>query len=116
MPFTLHWTSRGAAEYQALKDAADVTEAARLAQGDPKSSKSEGLFKQASKAIQHLQVDPRHPGLHSHEFHSLAHPYNPKEKVWESYIQNRTPGAFRVFWCYGRGKGEITILAITPHP
>ena len=31
-------------------------------------------------------------------------------------VQNRTPGALRIFWCYGPKQGEITIFAITPHP
>lgn len=30
--------------------------------------------------------------------------------------QNKTPGADRIFWCYGPEKGEMTIIAITPHP
>ena len=30
--------------------------------------------------------------------------------------KNKTPGAYRVFWCYGPNTGEITIIAITPHP
>jgi hypothetical protein len=29
---------------------------------------------------------------------------------------NRTPNADRVFWCYGPDKGDITMIAITPHP
>jgi hypothetical protein len=28
----------------------------------------------------------------------------------------QTPGAYLVFWCYGREKNEITVPAITPHP
>jgi hypothetical protein len=36
------------------------------------------------------------------------------EDVWESYAENKTPAAFRVFWCYGAG--VITILAIIAHP
>jgi hypothetical protein len=38
--------------------------------------------------------------------------------VFEAYAQNRTPGAYRIFWCYGpdKDKGDITITAITPHP
>lgn len=36
--------------------------------------------------------------------------------VFESYAQNKTPGAYRIFWTYGPSKAEITILAITPHP
>ena len=37
-------------------------------------------------------------------------------KVWQSYLENRTPAAGRIFWAYGPGKGEITILAVEPHP
>jgi hypothetical protein len=36
--------------------------------------------------------------------------------VLESYLQNRTPGAYRVIWCYGPQQVQITIVAITPHP
>jgi hypothetical protein len=34
----------------------------------------------------------------------------------EAYVENKTPAAFRVFWCYGPNRDELTILAITPHP
>jgi hypothetical protein len=36
--------------------------------------------------------------------------------VFESHAQNRTPGAYRVFWCCGPKQGQITLIAITPHP
>ena len=39
-----------------------------------------------------------------------------KQPVFEACAQNQTPGAFRVFWCYGPRKGDISIIAITPHP
>lgn len=68
------------------------------------------------KCLSLLSTNTRHPGLHTHEFHSLPNPFDPKGKVFEAYVQNRTPGAYRVFWCYGPSKGEITIIAITPHP
>jgi hypothetical protein len=68
------------------------------------------------KCIQLLQANPRHAGLQTHEFSSLPHPYETGGKVFEAYAQNRTPGAYRVFWCYGPGQGELTIIAITPHP
>ena len=38
------------------------------------------------------------------------------QSIVEAYVQSRTPGAYRLFWCYGPASGEITILAITPHP
>jgi hypothetical protein len=61
-----------------------------------------------------LQQAPRYPGLNSHHFHSRKGPHG--EPVRESYAQNRTPGAYRIFWYYGPGGDEITVIAITPHP
>jgi hypothetical protein len=63
-----------------------------------------------------LLENPRHPGLNAHEFSSLENPYDGDQKVFEAYVQNRTPEAWRVFWCYGPENGQITILAMTPHP
>src|SRR2546427_7869 len=37
-------------------------------------------------------------------------------KIFQSYLENNTPGAGRLFWAYGPEKGDITILAIEPHP
>jgi hypothetical protein len=36
--------------------------------------------------------------------------------VFETYAQNNTPGAYRVFWTYGPDKGNLYIINITPHP
>jgi hypothetical protein len=38
------------------------------------------------------------------------------EKVFEAYVENRTAGAWRVFWYHGPERGMIRILNITPHP
>ena len=81
-----------------------------------KASPVEGLFKQVHKTLELLAQNPRHPGLNTHEYDSLPNPLHPNEKVFEAYIQNRTPSAYRVFWCYGPGKKQITVIAITPHP
>lgn len=86
------------------------------AKKSPKGSRQFGLYKQINKTLQLLQTNPRHPGLHTHEYSSLENPFNPNEKVFEAYAQNNTPGAYRVFWCYGPDKKQITIIAITPHP
>lgn len=75
-----------------------------------------GLEKQIKKALGYLQINPRHPSLQTHVFHSIENPFDPKNKVFEAYAQNRTPGAYRIFWCYGPQKKDITILAITSHP
>jgi hypothetical protein len=75
-----------------------------------------GLEKQIKKALGYLQINSRHPSLQTHVFHSIENPFDPKNKVFEAYAQNRTPGAYRIFWCYGPQKKDITILAITSHP
>lgn len=72
------------------------------------------LYKKIGKALYLLSEDPRYPGLNSHEISSLAARYG--RKVWESYLENRTPATGRIFWTYGPGHGEITVVAIEPHP
>jgi hypothetical protein len=37
-------------------------------------------------------------------------------KIFQSYLENNTPGAGRLFWAYGPGQGDITVLAMEPHP
>ncbi len=80
------------------------------------SSRHFGLYKQIHEALLLVQANPKHPGLRTHEYSSLENPFHPNEKVFEAYAQNNTPGAYRVFWCYGPNKRQITIIAITPHP
>jgi len=57
---------------------------------------------------------PRYPGLQSHKYDSLEGAHG--EDVWESYVEQRTPAAYRIVWHYGPGQREITILSITAHP
>jgi hypothetical protein len=81
-----------------------------------KAAKVEGLFKQFNKSVNLLLQNPHHPSRKTLEYDSIPNPYKEDEKVFEAYAQNNTPGAGRIFWCYGPNKAEITILAITPHP
>lgn len=76
----------------------------------------EGLVRQIKKSLAYLQRNPKHPSLRTHAYSSIENPYHPKEKVFEAYAQNRTPSAYRIFWCYGPAKTQLTIIAITPHP
>lgn len=78
------------------------------------SKKEEKLYKQFGKAMYLLSQNPRHPGLQSHEIAALTARYG--HKVWESYLENNTPAAGRIFLAYGPGQGEITIVGIEPHP
>jgi hypothetical protein len=101
----INFTQAAAAQYAALD----------------KSPSNAGLMQQLRKAIGFLEIDPHHPGPHTHEFTSLSGANG--EKVFEAYAQNNTPGAYRIFWHYGpdevKGKKRvpvITIIAITRHP
>jgi len=51
---------------------------------------------------------------HTHKYNAMQGPKG--EDVFESYVQNKTPGAYRIFWHYGPGKRNLTILKICPHP
>lgn len=114
--FVLRWTEEASAEYARLKAKAEAALDVRRRKARAKSSRDEGLFKQVHKCVSLLAENPRHPGLHTHEYLSLVHPFDPQAKVFEAYVQNRTPGAYRVFWCYGPEPIQITVIAITPHP
>ena len=72
------------------------------------------LYKKLGKALKHLSHNPRHPGLESHEISSLTKRYG--MNVWQSYLENRTPGAGRIFWVYGPGRKDITVIGLEPHP
>lgn len=79
-----------------------------LARSDPNK------HKKVLKTLGLLQTNLKHPSLQTHEYKSLRGPNN--EKVFEAYVETNVPAAFRVFWYYGPEKGEVTIVAITPHP
>lgn len=116
MNFELIFVEPAASTFNELEKAAKLAFINRQKTRKKKSSKQEGLFKQVRKTIQYLAENPRHPSLNTHEYDSIPNPYRPDEKVFEAYAQNKTPGAYRVFWCYGPEKSQITIIAITPHP
>ncbi|NET58460.1 MAG: hypothetical protein F6K47_20585 [Symploca sp. SIO2E6] len=71
-------------------------------------------YKKVLKTLGLMSRNLRHPSLHTHKYDTLSGPNS--EEVFEAYVENRTPGAFRVFWYYGPSQGVITIITITPHP
>jgi len=79
-----------------------------LEQTDPKK------YRKIAKTLALMEINLRHPGLQTHKFDDLFSPNG--EEVFEAYVENKTPAAFRVFWYYGPGQGVITVLSITPHP
>lgn len=86
-----------------------------------RSPSKASVLRQARKTLGLLETNLRHPSLNTHQFRSLEGPNG--EDVFEAYVQQRTPGAYRIFFYYGPdrldGKKRIsvlTIVAITPHP
>ena len=74
----------------------------------------EKQYKQIGKALYLLSINPRYPSLKTHEIEPLTNRID--MKVWQSYLENNTPSAGRIYWAYGPNKEDITILAIEPHP
>lgn len=74
----------------------------------------EKLFKKLHKVLSYLSTNPRHNSLQSHDIKPLSRRYGMKE--WESYLENNTPSAGRIFWVYGPEKNQITVIGIEPHP
>ena len=72
------------------------------------------LRKLMGKAMRLIAIDPRYPGLQTHEITALTRRYG--MKVWQSYLENNTPKAGRIYWVYGPDKGDITIIGLEPHP
>lgn len=97
MPFKLLFSDRAAAELEHI----EKTDAKK--------------HKRVKKALGLLEANPKHPSLQTHEYDSI---WGPKgEKAFEAYVENKTPAAWRIFFCYPAGKrGTIFVLAITPHP
>ncbi len=96
--FEIFWTDAAMEQYEKLK--ANSSLAKRR--------------KAVKKCIEFLASNPRHPGLHTHQYTSLSGPKG--EKVFEAYAEQSTPAAYRVFWYYGPERDQVTIIAITPHP
>ena len=79
-----------------------------------KQKDKKSILNAVVKSLKLMSVNLRHPSLNTHKYNALQGPNG--EDVFESYAQNNTPGAYRIFWHYGPGKGVITILQIVAHP
>ncbi len=67
------------------------------------------------KSLKLMVSNLKYPSLNTHKYDDMEGLNG--EEVFESYAQNNTPGAFKIFWHYGPGKKKIiTILLISPHP
>lgn len=72
-----------------------------------------GLLKQLRKVLGFMETNLKHPSLNTHKFSDISCKLG---GVFETYAQNNTLGAYRIFWAYGPGKREFYILDITQHP
>jgi len=96
--FELEWADEAKATYIRLKN-------------NPSQKKR---YKAVKKTVGLLAENRRQKSLQTHRYFSLRGPNG--ERVFEAYVEQKTPAAYRVFWFYGPSKGKITIFAITTHP
>jgi hypothetical protein len=81
-----------------------------------------GVLKQVRKTLGYLETNLEAKSLRTHPHKSLSRRYG--VKVFQSYVQQKTPGAYRTFWHFGPDEINkegvripiITVLDITPHP
>ena len=91
-----------------------VNELGEKAIAEELNREEKDLYRKIRKALQHLETNPRYPGLNSHEIDVLSEKYG--VRIWESYLENKKSGARRMFWIYGPETKEITIVGIEKHP
>ena len=72
------------------------------------------LYQKLGKTLLQIATNPRHPGLETHDIEALTKRYG--MKVWQSYLENKTSKAMRMYWVYGPNKNDITIIGLEPHP
>ena len=78
------------------------------------SKKELALYNKWGKAMRLLSQDPSYPSLHTHDVEPLTKRYG--VKVWQSYLENNTSRAIRMYWVYGPDRQDITIIGLEPHP
>ena len=78
------------------------------------SKKELALYNKWGKAMRLLSQDPSYPSLHTHDIEPLTKRYG--IKVWQSYLENNTSRAMRMYWVYGPDRQDITIIGLEPHP
>jgi len=78
------------------------------------SKKELSLYNKWGKAMRLLSQDPSYPSLHTHDIEPLTKRYG--VKVWQSYLENNTSHAMRMYWVYGPDRQDITIIGLEPHP
>jgi hypothetical protein len=66
--------------------------------------------KRVVAALKRSAEDPRYPSLATKK-------YDEANDVWQSYIEQGTPGAWRMWWRWSKTeKNTIVVLSFGPHP
>ena len=60
-------------------------------------------LRKVRRALGRLEQNPRHRGLHSHHYESF--PADRDVKVWDSYVENRTPA-------HGGSSGGTALMSV----
>ena len=104
MPYRLKFSTEADEQLRALENGGPATET---------------KLNKVRPALALLEHDPRYPGLRSHQYENF--PGAPTAKVWDSYVENKNPSAWRIYWMYGPNKvvggteiAIITVLSIGP--
>jgi len=78
------------------------------------NSVESSLYKKLGKTLVLIASDPKYPGLNTHEIPQLTSRYG--KRVWQSYLENKKSKPMRIYWVYGPGREDITIIGLEPHP
>lgn len=63
-----------------------------------------------AKTLELLARDPRHPSLSTKK-------YDDALGIWQSYIEQHTPAAWRMWWQWDPGRPDtIIVVGFGPHP
>ena len=89
-----------------------------LSQADELKRANFQKWKKLQKALKNLEADPSYPGLQAHKFETLKGKAPDGGDMWECYVENNTPGAWRIFYFFDSRDptpGLIYVTSIEPH-
>lgn len=69
-------------------------------------------LKAVRKCLGFMETNLKHPSLNTHKMISFKGPTG--EQIFVSYPENDRPGAYRIFWYYGKNQ-TIILTSIVPH-
>ena len=90
----------------------DVT--ATLAQLEKGKKSDPKKLRKILRTLELLATDHRHQSLATHRYELLDKVWG--EKVWQVYVEQGTPSAWRMWFYFGPAEAQITVIAVGPHP